>query len=66
MDETRRKRLAVIWVAFAILMSYVTFSNGFTAGAADLIGIVGILFGVGLAWLYYVNPNDVLTFGSGE
>ena len=66
MDETKRRRLAAVWVVFALVLGYVTLSNRFTLGVADLLGLFAALFGLGLAWVYYTNPKDVLTFGSGE
>ncbi|WP_128477036.1 hypothetical protein [Halorussus pelagicus] len=66
MDEQRRRRVAVIWVAFAAAMAYVTLLDGFTADAGDLLGALAVLLGLGLAYVYYANPNGMLDFGEGE
>lgn len=63
MDETRRRRLSVIWTAFAIVMAYITFADGFQFGANDLLGLLAILLGLGLAYVYYANPWGMLDFG---
>lgn len=62
MDETKRRRLAAIWVTFAFAMGYVTLADGFTADLGDAIGLLAVLLGVGLAYLYYANPGEVLSF----
>lgn len=64
MDEKRRRRLAVIWSAFAVAVAYVTFADGFTADLGDLLGVLLILLGAALAYVYYANPGDVLSFGT--
>ncbi|MFC4552981.1 MULTISPECIES: hypothetical protein [Halorussus] len=64
MDETRRRRLAVIWTAFAVVMAYVTFADGFAVGVGDLLGTLAVLLGLALAYLYYANPRGMLDFGS--
>lgn len=66
MDETRRRRLAFIWIAFAVVMAYVTLSDGFEAGTSDLLGLVAVALGIGLAYLYYANPGGMLDFGEVE
>ena len=66
MDETRRRRLALIWTAFAVVMAYVTLSDGFVVGTSDLLGLVAVALGVGLAYLYYANPRGLLDFGKTE
>ncbi|MFC4450762.1 hypothetical protein [Halorussus aquaticus] len=66
MDEQRRRRTAIIWTAFAAVMTYVTFSDGFTADAADLLGAVAVVLGLGLAYVYYANPNGMLDFGESD
>jgi hypothetical protein len=63
MDETRRRRLSVIWTAFALLMAYVTLSDGFAVGASDLLGLVAVVLGAALAYLYYANPGGMLDLG---
>lgn len=63
MDDTKRRRLAVIWVAFALVITYVTLADGFTAGVGDLLGLLVALLGLGLAYVYYANPNEILDFG---
>jgi hypothetical protein len=60
MDETKRRRLAGIWLAFAIVMAYITFADGFAVGVGDLLRLLVTLFGVALAVLYYLNPSDLL------
>ena len=60
MDETKRRRLAVIWVAFAVVIAYVTLADGFTVGVGDLLGLLVALLGLGLAYIYYANPNEIL------
>jgi hypothetical protein len=66
MDETKRRRLAAIWVTFAFAMGYVTLADGFTADLGDAIGLFAVLLGVGLAYMYYANPGEMLTFESEE
>ena len=66
MDDTRRKRLAAVWVGFALLMAYVTLADGFAVETSDLLGLVAVLLGVALAYLYYANPGGMLDFGSSE
>ncbi|WP_458190095.1 hypothetical protein [Haladaptatus sp. NG-WS-4] len=62
MDETRRRRLAVIWVVFAGLMAVYVLRDGLDTSASDLLGLVTVALGVGLAAIYYLNPGDVLSF----
>ncbi|WP_435155737.1 hypothetical protein [Haladaptatus sp. DFWS20] len=62
MDETKRRRLSLIWVAFAVVMAMYVFQDGFDTSLNDLIGLTAVVFGVGLAALYYLNPGDVLSF----
>ncbi|UPW01560.1 hypothetical protein M0R88_05505 [Halorussus gelatinilyticus] len=66
MDEQRRRRVAVVWTAFAAVMAYVTLAGGFAADASDLLGAVAVLMGLGLAYVYYANPNGVLNFGESD
>jgi membrane-associated phospholipid phosphatase len=66
MDEPRRRRLALIWIAFALVMGYVTLSDGFAFGTSDLLGLVAVALSVGLAYLYYANPGGILDFGDVE
>jgi threonine/homoserine efflux transporter RhtA len=66
MNETRRRRLALIWTAFAVVMVYVTLSDGFAFGTSDLLGLVAVALGVGLAYFYYANPGGLLDFGDVE
>jgi len=66
MDEQRRRRIAIIWTAFAVVMAYITFSDGFAADAGDLLGVVAVILGLGLAYVYYANPNGMLDFGETE
>jgi len=66
MDEQRRRRVSVIWTVFAFVMVYVTFADGFTADAGDLLGLVAVLMGLGLAYVYYANPNGMLDLGESE
>lgn len=63
MDGTKRGRLSLIWLGFAAAMLFYVFGNGFDASLEDLLGVLSAAFGVGLAVLYYFNPNDVLSFG---
>lgn len=63
MDETKRRRLAVVWVAFALLIAYFALADGFTAEVGDLLGLLVALLGLGLAYLYYANPGGVLDLG---
>ena len=62
MDQTKRRRLAAIWVTFAFAMGYVTLSDGVTGDLGDGIGLLAVLLGLGLAYLYYANPGEVLSF----
>jgi uncharacterized membrane protein YccC len=62
MDETKRRRLAAIWVTFAFAMAYVTLGDGFTADLGDAIGLLAVVLGFGLAYVYYANPNGMLDF----
>ncbi|WP_137284291.1 hypothetical protein [Halorussus salinisoli] len=66
MDEQRRRRVAVIWTGFALVMAYVTLSDGFAVGVSDLLGLVAVALGLGLAYLYYANPGGMLDFGETE
>ncbi|MFC7082116.1 hypothetical protein [Halorussus caseinilyticus] len=66
MDEQRRRRVAVIWTAFALVMAYVTISDGFSVGASDLLGVLAVALGLGLAYVYYANPGGLLDFGEAE
>jgi threonine/homoserine efflux transporter RhtA len=66
MDETRRRRLALIWTAFAVVMAYVTLADGVEMEASDLLGAVAVALGLGLAYLYYANPGGMLDFGETE
>jgi hypothetical protein len=66
MDEIRRRRLALIWTAFALVMAYITLADGFTLDVGDLLGLVAVALGIGLAYLYYVNPGGMLDFGNTE
>ncbi|NHN60410.1 MULTISPECIES: hypothetical protein [Halorussus] len=66
MDEQRRRRVAVIWTAFAVVMGYVTLSDGFAVGASDLLGVLAVALGLGLAYVYYANPGGLLDFGERE
>ena len=66
MDETRRRRLALIWIAFSLVMAYVTLSDGFAVGASDLLGLAAVALGIGLAYFYYANPGGMLDFGDVE
>ncbi|WP_276299760.1 hypothetical protein [Halorussus lipolyticus] len=66
MDETRRRRLAVIWAAFSVVMAYVTLADGVEMGTSDLLGGVAVAIGLGLAYLYYANPSGMLDFGESE
>ncbi|PSP56735.1 hypothetical protein BRC82_01270 [Halobacteriales archaeon QS_1_67_19] len=63
MDETRRRRLAIIWVVFAFVMTYVTLVDGIGPELADLLGLVAVLLALGLAYVYRANPNGVLDLG---
>lgn len=63
MDDTKRRRLAVVWVAFAVVIAYVTLADGFTAEIGDLLGLLVAVLGLGLAYVYYANPNEILDFG---
>ncbi|WP_435177060.1 hypothetical protein [Halorussus sp. AFM4] len=66
MDEQRRRRVAVIWTAFAVVMGYVTLSDGFAVGASDLLGALAVALGLGLAYVYYANPGGLLNLGDRE
>ncbi|NEU55390.1 hypothetical protein [Halorussus sp. MSC15.2] len=66
MDERRRRRVAIIWTAFAFVMGYVTISDGVTVGVSDVLGLVAVVLGLGLAYVYYANPGGMLDFGEGE
>ncbi len=61
MDETKRRRLSLIWVVFAALMAMYVFRGGLNTSLSDLLGLLTVVFGVGLAALYYLNPGDVLS-----
>lgn len=63
MNETKRRRLALIWSAFVGVIAYVTFADGFTADLGDLLGILLMVLGAGLAYVYYANPRGMLDFG---
>ncbi|KZN24733.1 hypothetical protein A4G99_10370 [Haladaptatus sp. R4] len=63
MDETKRRRLTLIWVAFAAVMVYYVFASGFTGSVGDLLGLLTAALGVVLAAVYYFNPRGMLTFG---
>ncbi|GAA0224039.1 hypothetical protein ACFFQF_09325 [Haladaptatus pallidirubidus] len=62
MDETKRRRLSLIWVVFALLMAIYVFQDGFNTSPGDLLGLFTVVFGVGLAAFYYLNPGDILSF----
>lgn len=62
MEETKRRRLSLIWMAFALAMGYYALADGFDAATGELLSLLVALFGVGLAALYYFNPGDVLSF----
>ncbi|RBI63214.1 hypothetical protein [Halomicrococcus sp. NG-SE-24] len=64
MDETKRRRLAGIWLAFAVLMAYITLADGFVMGVGDLLGLLVALLGVALAVVYYLNPSGLLSLDS--
>ena len=66
MDETRRKRLAAIWVAFAAVMVLYAVADGFAADLGDLLALAVATLGVALAYVYYANPRGMLDFGNGE
>ncbi|UPV75523.1 hypothetical protein M0R89_05505 [Halorussus limi] len=66
MDEQRRRRVAVIWTAFAAVMAYIVLADGFTVGASDVLGLVAVLLGLGLAYVYYANPGGMLDLGESE
>ncbi|HMB49341.1 MAG TPA: hypothetical protein VKM69_01645 [Natronoarchaeum rubrum] len=53
MDETKRHRLAAIWIAFALLVAYVRLADGFTLGVGDVLGLLVSLLGLGLGVAYY-------------
>lgn len=63
MDDTRRRRLAAIWIGFALVMAYVTISDGFALAVGDLLGLFTVALGLALAYVYYANPNGMLDFG---
>ncbi|SIR53090.1 hypothetical protein SAMN05421858_2670 [Haladaptatus litoreus] len=62
MDETKRRRLSLIWIVFALLMAIYVLQDGFETSTGDLLGLFTVAFGIGLAALYYLNPGDVLSF----
>ena len=62
MDETKRRRLTFIWLAFAAAIGYYVFARGFTGSAGDLLGLFTAALGVMLAAVYYFNPRGVLSF----
>jgi threonine/homoserine efflux transporter RhtA len=62
MDDTKRRRLTAVWVAFAVVVTYVTLADGFTSDVGDLLGLLVALLGLGLAYVYYANPNGILDF----
>lgn len=66
MDEKRRRRLAVIWSGFVAAIAYVTFADGFAADLGDLLGVLLMVLGAALVYVYYANPGDVLSFGVEE
>ena len=66
MDEQRRRRVALIWTGFAVVMAYVTVSDGFAVGVSDLLGALAVALGLGLAYVYYANPGGMLDLGDGE
>lgn len=66
MDETRRRRLAAIWVLFAAAMGYFTVADGFAVAVGDLLGLAAAALGLALAYVYYANPRGVLDFGRTE
>jgi len=63
-NETHRRRLAVVWVAFAVVMAYVTVADGITTDVGDLVGLLTVALGLALAYVYYANPNGMLDFGT--
>ena len=63
MDETKRRRLTLIWLAFAVVMVYYVFGSGFTGSVGDLLGLLTAALGVALAAVYYFNPRGMLSFG---
>ncbi|WP_115863160.1 hypothetical protein [Halorussus litoreus] len=66
MNETHRRRLAAVWVAFAGVMAYVTVADGITADVGDVLGLLTVALGLGLAYVYYAKPNGMLDFGRSE
>jgi len=63
MEETKRRRLSLIWIGFSLAMAYYALADGFDGGTGELLSLLVAVFGVGLAALYYFNPADVLSFG---
>ena len=66
MDEQRRRRLAVIWSGFVAAIAYVTLADGFTADLGDLLGVLLMVLGAALVYVYHANPGDVPSFGTEE
>lgn len=66
MEKKRRNRLAVIWSGFVLAIGYVTFADGFAADLGDLLGVLLMVLGAALVYVYYANPGDVLSFGTEE
>lgn len=64
MDETKRKRLAAVWLLFALLMGYSAVAGGLTASLGELLRLLVASLGVGLAAVYYLNPRGILDFGA--
>lgn len=62
MDETKRRRLTLIWLAFAVAIGYYVFASGFTGTLGDLLGLLTAALGVVLAAVYYFNPRGMLSF----
>ena len=63
MDESKRHRLTLIWLAFAAVMVYYAFARGFTGSVGDLLILFTAALGVMLAAVYYFNPRGILSFG---
>ncbi|WP_231185883.1 hypothetical protein [Haladaptatus sp. DYF46] len=63
MDETKRRRLSLIWIGFSLAMVYYALADGFDGATGELLSLLVAVFGIGLAVLYYFNPRDVLSFG---